>query len=188
MLTLPTDALTAVQQLVHRGDWLALDTETTGLEAHDQVVDVALLDAEGRVLFESLSQPTVPFHPEVPPKTGLSDARVAGAPTWPEVWKRLGPLLEGREVVAFNAAFDSSMIEGTCRAHGLTPARVKWTCARRLLSPLWSRDRVSLRQVCLDLGIEPGTHRAKPDVEAMIRALRTVASRPLTVRPFLLAA
>jgi len=178
----PEAAYAAIVELVARGGWLGLDTETTGIEVHDQVVDLAIVTADGQVLFESLARTSLPIHPGAFAKSGIQADGLKCAPEWPEVWRRAADLLAGREVVAFNAEFDSGAIAQTCSAHSLAPIPVRWICAQRLLSPLWSREKVSLRRVCQDLAIEPGTHRAASDAVAMVRALRAVAERPMVVR------
>lgn len=182
-LLTPAEAYAEVQALVARGGWLALDTETTGLEPHDQVIDIAVLDEQGRTYLESLVSTTIPMHPEVIAKTGLTPTALDGAPSWDYVWTAASMILAGREVVAFNAEFDRHAIEQTCRAHGLPMVEVRWTCAQQLLSPLWSRGHVSLARVCRDLGIAPGTHRALSDARAMVLAVQAVAASPMVVRP-----
>lgn len=180
----PSDAYDAVRELVCRTEWVALDTETTGLGEADQVIEVAILSATGVVLLESLVRPAISVPAEVAAKTGLSMACLGGAPSWREVLPAVRRLLEGREVVAFHAAFDERLIRQTCTSNGLlSPAPRCWTCAQALLSPLWQREHVSLERVCRTLGIEPGTHRAAADTHATIRALRAVASRPMQLFP-----
>ena len=61
---------------------LFLDTETTGLGPADQVVEIAVLDAEGAVVFHSLVKPTVPIPAEATAIHGIRDEDVAGAPTF----------------------------------------------------------------------------------------------------------
>lgn len=102
---------------------------------------------------------------------------LAPAPAWPEVWAQLGKVLAGREIVAYNAAFDSRLIAQTCAAHGQPIVDARWTCAKLMFTPLWPVDYLSLRQACHDLGVEPGTHRARPDAVAMVRAIHALADR-----------
>ena len=64
---------------------LFLDTETTGLHASDQIVEIAICDLGGNVLFDTLVKPTAPIPPEASAIHGIDDAMVASAPGWPEV-------------------------------------------------------------------------------------------------------
>jgi len=51
------------RQLLSRNDWVVVDTETTGLGATDQVVQVSVVDPSGRSLVDTLVQPTCEIHP-----------------------------------------------------------------------------------------------------------------------------
>ena len=62
-----------------------LDTATTGLDDDAQVVEIAIVDSTGAVLFESLVKPTVPVDPEAAAIHGIGPERLASAPAWPEV-------------------------------------------------------------------------------------------------------
>ena len=59
----------ALQRLVRR-DFVIVDTETTGLGADDQVIEVAVVDASGKVLVERLVRPTCPIHPRATAEIG----------------------------------------------------------------------------------------------------------------------
>jgi DNA polymerase-3 subunit epsilon len=74
---------------------LVLDTETTGLEAHDQVIQVSVLSGTGEVLFDSLVRPTVAVHPEAARVSGLRDEQLLSAPPWSVVWPQLQSVLRG---------------------------------------------------------------------------------------------
>lgn len=97
-----------------------LDTETTGLDPRDQIVEIAVVDSDGAVLFESLVRPTVRIPPDVIRIHGITDKMVADAPTWLEMWSELERLLAGRLVGIYNADFDLRMMRQSHLAHGLT--------------------------------------------------------------------
>ena len=60
-------------ELTGQDDWLVLDTETTGLDNHDEVISVAVVSAGGEVLFHSLVRPTVRIHPRASAVNGITD-------------------------------------------------------------------------------------------------------------------
>jgi len=95
-----------------------LDTETTGLDDDAQVVEIAVVDENGSVLFESYCRPTVPVDPGAQAVHGIGPEVLAGAPQWPEIAGRVRRVLEGRVVVIFNAAFDTRILVQTAAAHG----------------------------------------------------------------------
>ena len=95
-----------------------LDTETTGLDDNAQVVEIAVVDEDGNVLFESYCRPTVPVDPGAQAVHGIGSEELAGAPAWPEIFAQVRAVLEGNEVVIFNAEFDTRILAQTAAAHG----------------------------------------------------------------------
>lgn len=106
-----------------------LDTETTGLGPDDEVVDIAVVDRDGRRLLDTLVRPARPIPPSATAIHGIRDDHVLAAPAWPEVHRALIPLLAGRRVVVYNAAFDRRLVLGCCRRHGLALDEAEWECA-----------------------------------------------------------
>jgi DNA polymerase-3 subunit epsilon len=91
---------------------LVLDTETTGLPDHEgfQVVEVAAVDTTGAVVFHSLVKPDIPIPAAATAKNGLTDADLADAPSFTEIWPRLALLLASYELWTYNADFDQAAI------------------------------------------------------------------------------
>lgn len=81
-----------------------LDTETTALDG--EVCEIAVVDADGTVLLDSLVRPQGAFHPDATAVHGIDAETVKDAPTFEEIWERLRSVIEGRLVVVYNAQFD----------------------------------------------------------------------------------
>ena len=104
--------------------WLAanaliLDTETTGLGDDAEVVELAVIDCAGAVLLDTLVRPSGPVPAEAAAIHGITDAMLAGAPTWSEIHARFCGLVEGRQVVIYSREFDARVITQTARRYGL---------------------------------------------------------------------
>ncbi len=95
-----------------------LDTETTGLDDYAQVVEIAVVDEDGSVLFESYCRPTVPVEPGAQAVHGIGAEVLAGGPAWPEIADQVRQVLEGNTVVIFNAEFDTRILIQTAAAYG----------------------------------------------------------------------
>ena len=111
----------------HR-NWVILDTETTGLDDGAEIIEVAVIDAEGRVLFDSLVQPRSPIPEEVTGIHGITNEMVRDAPTWPAVLRKLEPLLKERLILIYNAAFDTRLINQTCALWGIQELQLHAEC------------------------------------------------------------
>jgi DNA polymerase III epsilon subunit-like protein len=149
-----------------------LDTETTGLNSSDQIVEICLLDSQGAVLLESLVRPTRLIPRDVISIHGITDELVMDAPAWPEVWLQLEPLLRGRYVGIYNAEFDLRMLRQSHQAHSLVwPGNPKNFCIMKLYAqfkgqigsygtPRWHKLEAAASQCDIPVGY---THRARQD-------------------------
>lgn len=99
-------------------DPLFIDTETTGIDDNDQVIEIAVVDKSGTVLLETRLRPSVEIQPGAQALHGISAENLVDAPTWTETAPHLRRLFEGRTVIAFNHHFDSRLLQQTAQAHG----------------------------------------------------------------------
>ncbi len=116
--------------LAHR--FYILDTETTGLGAADEIVQIAILDGSGASVMNQLIKPTIPIPPVASAVHGIRDRDVAEAPSFKEIYIRLSTLLAGQVVIAYNMDFDWRMLEQTASRFRLPPMRIrKRDCAMK---------------------------------------------------------
>jgi DNA polymerase III subunit epsilon len=167
------EAIATAQIKVNRQP-VYLDTETTGLNATDQIVEICLIDSDGRCLFESLVKPTGQIPLEATRVHGITSAMVADAPAWREVWPQVESALTGRPLGIFNAEYDLRLMEQSHRVHGLdwsTPACTPF-CIMKLYAQFrgeWDARRgayrwQSLENARLQCRLElPNAHRARAD-------------------------
>jgi len=155
---------------------IILDSETTGLEETDEVVELAMLrfrfDEQGILaldeVFNELREPSVPISEEASRVTGITAETVAGKRITDE---QVADFLEGAElVVAHNAGFDRPMVERTFAGAGFD--HVAWHCSLEQVD--WKgrgKKGKSLESVVLSEGYVYGSHRADADVYATAFAL-----------------
>ncbi|MBI4769272.1 MAG: 3'-5' exonuclease [Chloroflexi bacterium] len=153
---------------------LYLDTETTGLGASAEIVEICVLDHDGAVLVDTLVKPTGRIPPDASALHGITDRTVANAPAWPEVWPAVEALLSGRVVAIYNADYDVRLMQQSHRKHrlpwNLTDTRFfcimkayaeyhgEWNS--RYGSFRWQSLEAAGRQCRINL---PGAHRARAD-------------------------
>lgn len=93
-----------------------LDTETTGLLGRysvgdDEIVEVAIVDSDGRPVINTLVKPTLrQSWPEAQKIHGISPADVAAAPTLEELLPKIKSIVAGQEIVIYNAGFDTQFL------------------------------------------------------------------------------
>ncbi len=135
-----------------------LDTETHDL--HGRVCEIAVIDtATGQTLLDTLVNPGVPMEPGAQAVHGISDAAVADAPTFDQVWLALVAAVGQRTVLAYNSDYDRNVICAHARAVGIDPGRLgslkAWDCLMQARSAWMGTSR----WMRLD-----GGHRALGDV------------------------
>lgn len=164
-------------------DVVYLDTETTGLGSTDQIIDIAVIDGQDRVLLDTLVRPTCPIPAASSAIHGLYVHHLAGAPTWADVYHALLPVLDGRRVVIYNADYDSRMLDQCCRMARVPLPRCRWECAMRAYAEYaGQRDRHGnhyrwhkLDRAAASFGLAPGGHRALSDARACRQIVRGMA-------------
>jgi DNA polymerase III subunit epsilon len=115
-----------MQQWAHdlvRGDFVVLDTETTGLGSTDEVVQIGIIDSKGRTLLDTLVRPTRPVPSVVTRIHGLTNEKLAEASPFCDHYVMLSSMLAGRVVIAYNMDFDWRMLVQSARVYGLPPFR-----------------------------------------------------------------
>ena len=144
-----------------------LDTETTGIQNTAEIIEVGLVDADGSTLFQSLVRPRRPVPADATRIHGITDAMLASAPTWLQVWPQLDTLLRGRQVGAYNAEFDLRMLQQTHLANGMrwNNPQVRFFCIMKMYSDYaglhkWARLEDAGFQLHIPL---PNSHRAIDD-------------------------
>ena len=158
-----------------------LDTETTGVAVSDQIVEICVLDHDGRVLVDSLVRPLGRIPGATASIHGITDQMVKHAPTWAELWPELESILAMRRVAIYNSEFDMRLMQQSHRRHGLAwgVQAQQFMCIMQLFarySGQWDSRRGSYRWHSLETAGRhcrialPNAHRARADA-ALARAL-----------------
>lgn len=96
-----------------------LDTETTGLDTRSEIIEIAILDSDGRILFNSLIKPLSPIPLAATQIHGISNEMVVNAPRWFVIWEQIRGIFFERLIGIYNDEFDLRMIEQTNKLSGI---------------------------------------------------------------------
>jgi len=170
------------------GDFLVLDTETTGLSGHDEIVEIAIVDRHGVALLDTLVRPcTAVISREALAIHGITPERVKAAPTMAFVAETIKGLIYGRSVIAYNADFDYRLLHQSLAAHNIWPGGIiNKTQFVDLMHPYaryWGKRgrrgylNQSLEIACRQQGIETGfpAHSALGDCLRALALLKVMA-------------
>ncbi len=106
-------------EVVKRGNYLVLDTETTGLNEAAEICQIAIIDDTGAPLLDTLVKPTRSIPADATAIHKINDAMVVQAPSWRDVFPVAASLLFQREVIIYNAAYDCRLMHQSTAALGV---------------------------------------------------------------------
>jgi DNA polymerase III epsilon subunit family exonuclease len=164
-------------------DFTAIDLETTDLDpATAEIVEVAAVRVrDGRVAdtFVSLVKPGVPLAPDAAAAHGITEAELAGAPSFAEVWPKLREFCGDDVLVAHNGfSFDFRILTRMVRELGGTfdsPMYDSLPLARDLFPT--SRQ---LPDLARQLGVQlEKAHRALADTQALAHVFLALDQKKL---------
>lgn len=150
-------------------DALILDSETTGLGRDAEIIELAVIDMAGQVIFARRLRPLGSIDPGAAAVHGIKLADLAAAPTLPDLYADLVGVLAGRRVVIYNAAFDVRLLAQSCRAWGLVEIPLQAHCAMQQYTAFLQRTRW--------VGLRGGDHSAVGDCRAVLALLQQMAGR-----------
>ena len=151
---------------------LIIDTETVGAGPSVEVVEIALGDCRGRIVYHTLVRPLYNRLPRSTRAQRFTRDEFEGAPEWTAVWAAVAPLFDNRQLIAYNAAFDRRALAAMRVRHHQESTERGWRCAMQLAkASLGTKKNLTLTEACAHYGLEGGTHRADADVLATYRLL-----------------
>jgi DNA polymerase-3 subunit epsilon len=163
--------------MADKSRYVILDTETTGLGKTDEIVQLAVIDLDGNVLFNEnikptkrkrMSQEAVAIH-------GLTIKTLSQCPTFAELAEPLERAIGGKTVIAYNALFDGRMYAQTLKLAGGFLHRGDWADIMDEYAKYvgeWDDYHQDYRWQRLP----GGTHSALGDCRATLELLRMMAA------------
>ncbi len=179
------------QALFALPNFCILDTETTGLDDNDEIVEIALIDKNGNTLLNQLVKPTRRIPSDVIGIHGINNDEVKSAPSFKTVWSRVERVLKKQKTaIVYNASFDIRMIEQSCGKYDIEPKleRFTWKCAMETYAEFygewndyfggwkWQKLITATRWAAHYLECDHyGTHRALNDCRNTLLVLQALA-------------
>lgn len=154
--------------------YIAFDVETPNKEnTRMSAIGITVIE-DGRIAdsFFSFVNPEQPFDSFNVELTGINEDTVADAPTFPELWNKIQPLMKSGMLVAHNAKFDLGVLKECLHAYG-----IEWQPkAQAICTVLIGRDILPdishrLNSMCEYYGICLDHHQADSDSHACAEIL-----------------
>ena len=104
--------------------------------------------------------------------TGIDASTVRNAPTFPELWREIEPVMSGGILAAHNAVFDLGVLKKCLQAYGIVwKDSVRYCCTARIGRQLLPDMRHRLNDLCEYYGICLDHHKADSDSHACAEIL-----------------
>ena len=154
--------------------YVAFDVETPNrYNNRMSAIGISIIE-DGKITssYFSYVNPETSFDPFNTDLTGIGPATVKNAPTFPELWKSIEPIMSSGILVAHNAAFDLGVLKKCLHDYRITwKPMVKYCCTvlmgRNLLPDISQR----LNNLCSYYGIALNHHQADSDSRACAEIL-----------------
>lgn len=170
-------------------EYLAIDVETNGRGGNAcELTEIGAVLVGGGELHDTWStlvRPQMPLARGIQRFTGITQAMVNGAPPPEQVLPRVAELLEGRVLVAHNAAFDRRVLRQAFQRAGLKWPRPPVVCTvamARRFAPLVRERKLALLADSLGIPVDE-VHRALPDATTCARILCALLPRMCAAAP-----
>lgn len=108
------DVMQEAQRLLHLQP-IFLHSKATGIEANAEVVEIAILDTDGRLLLDELVRPKGEIDPKATEVHGIKMENIQAAPFWSDVWPAVETLLSGRLVGLYERGYELGVMKQSHR-------------------------------------------------------------------------
>lgn len=160
--------------------FIALDAETTGLEAEtDKIIEIAAIKfnllSSDHPVFESLINPAVKVPRKITNITGITNKMLVDQPPFAELAHDLKAFIGDLPIVAYNAKFDKGFLDAEFAKLGIQ-INNPYHCALNLAKAAFKLPNYKLATVAEHCNIQLNeAHRAKADAIAAGRVFMCAA-------------
>jgi DNA polymerase-3 subunit epsilon len=156
------------------GQVLILDTETTGLGADAEIIQLAMIDLGGNEIMNTLVRPKYAIPRDARAIHGITDSMVANAPFWSDIAPRFEELVKGKTLVIYNAAYDLRLLRQTYQINQI-PCALPYQdvqCAMEIYAEYageWTGRSFRWQK------LQGGDHSAVGDCRAVLSLIKSMA-------------
>ncbi|QSS16737.1 3'-5' exonuclease (plasmid) [Klebsiella pneumoniae] len=100
-------------------DHVIIDTETTGLMASDEIIEITIINMRGEILLKHPGEARAAlFRQKLPKINNITNEMVADAPAWCDVFPAALKIIRKHKWLAWNSSFDARLMVQTCLQTG----------------------------------------------------------------------
>lgn len=150
-------------------NFVVIDTETTGMTADDEVIELSVVDMDGTVLYDSTFCPVSEVNPFASSVNHLTNECLCDSPLFTDEWSKIKSFIGNKKVLAHNTKFDQRIIKQTLEKYNMDSSIVDSLFADcydsvSIAKKYLDLPSYSLENIAHSLGIRRAeSHRAADD-------------------------
>lgn len=138
----PLDRVETIDDVLKRGDYVILDTETTDRDG-SEIIQIAIISSKGDELLNTFVKPKGEITQGAIGVHGITPEMVKLQPTFPELLPQLKETLIGKDIIVYNAKFDRGALHRSAEAWGIDKTDWKeiagWHCAMERFAEIYGQ-------------------------------------------------
>ncbi len=162
------------KNLIDNEHFLILDSETTGLESTDQIIEISVIDNWGTTLIDTYIKPSCPISEGAYKCHGIDEKQLKNAPSFPEVYEEIKRAIEGKKVIIYNSGFDVNKLAYMCWLHELPEIKFNFECAMFKYAEYYGQWHDYYCNYTWKK-LPSGNHKAKGDANACLKLVKRMA-------------
>lgn len=108
-----------IKILENKSDYVIMDTECSGFQQDDEIVEMAIIDLDGKVLLDQRFKPTKSIDPQMSDIHEIDDNSVADAPSFKDEWENIYTIIKDKKLIMYNGDFDVEILNNTLKKYEL---------------------------------------------------------------------
>jgi len=158
-------------------DYLFMDAEMTGVGNNDEIIELALVDTEGKEVYHGMYYTDEPITMEAQYIHKISEEDLYDCPTFSESWPEIFSHINGKTLLIYNARSDIKMMHQTLKKQKTKSPMIKNLCVQQLYEKYRGLTKsVKLEAACEAMGLTfEQNHRATDDCIMTLELIKAIA-------------
>ncbi len=103
--------------LENKNDYIIMDTECSGFQQDDEIIEIAIIDMDGKVLLNQRFKPGKAISVQMIEIHEIDNDMVADSPAFKDEWEKISSILKDKKLIMYNGDFDIEMLKNTLKKY-----------------------------------------------------------------------
>lgn len=123
----------------NQDSYLIMEMATTGDGKNDEIIQLVLLDMNGRLLLNQYFKPQCQISKSAMARHQINGLLLKRQPQWDEVWSKIKEFIENRTILIPNTSYGIRLFEQTCKRYGISlDFQMNCICSRETIQHKFS--------------------------------------------------